>query len=215
MSGGSNPFPMVRKRPEKDAGIAVLEREVERLARTARDLEARLAVERAEVRRLAKGLAVRERRERVLLAALGMGPRSRPGDRGRFGELQDSVVSLQEYLLKTSDRIDHILTALKEHREFLLQIDKRVVHTGTRDRIRLELDIMKNTLSILALAGVEVDDALLKEIDKVKATAAKAGESVEDLRRTKDALDKRYEEELKRFDLEAIWAKRREIPGYR
>ncbi len=215
MSVGSNPVPMVRKRQEKDARIAVLEREVERLARTARGLEARLAVERAEVRSLSKGLAVRERRERVLLAALGLGSRARPGDRGRFGDLQDSVVSLQEYLLKTSDRIDHILTALKEHREFLLQIDKRVVHTGTRDRIRLELDIMKNTLSILALAGVEVDDALLKEIDKVKATAAKAGESVEDLRRTKEALDRRYEEELKRFDLEAIWAKRREIPGYR
>ena len=205
---------MPRKRDEKDDRIALLEREVERLARAARDSGARLAVERERVRRLTKAMAARERRERVLLDAIGLRPRSRPGDRGRLGELQDSVVGLQEYLLRTSDRIDHILTALKEHREFLLQLDKRVLQSGTRDRIRLELDIMKNTLTILALAGVEVDGALPKEIDKVRAAAARAGD-IEDLRKTKEALDRRYEEELKRFDLDAIWAKRREIPGYR
>jgi len=206
---------MARGREGKDARIALLEREVERLTRALREANARAALERERVRRLAKASAARERRERVLLDALGLTSRSRAGDRGRLGELQESVVSLQEYLLKTGDRIDHILTALKEHREFLLQLDKRVLQGGTRDRIRLELDIMKNTLSILALAGVEVDDALPKEIDKVRAAAGKAGESVDDLRRTKEALDKRYEEELKRFDLDAIWAKRREIPGYR
>jgi len=215
MSGRPNLFVMPRTRDGKDGRIALLEREVERLTRAARDSEARLAVEREKVRRLTKAMAARERRERVLLDALGLRPRSKPGDRGRLGELQDSVVGLQEYLLRTSERIDRILTALKEHREFLLQLDKRVLQTGTRDRIRLELDIMKNTLSILALAGVEVDDALRKEIDKVRAAAAKAVENVEDLRKTKEALDRRYEEELKRFDLDAIWAKRREIPGYR
>ncbi len=215
MSAPAHPRGMARRRGGKDARIALLEREVERLARGARAADARAAVERERARRLAKSLAARERRERVLLEALGLRPGARPGDRGRLGELQDTVVSLQEYLLKTSDRIDHILTALKEHREFLLQLDKRVLQGGTRDRIRLELDIMKNTLSIFALAGVEVDEALPKEIDKVRATASKAGESVDDLRRTKEALDKRYEEELKRFDLDAIWAKRREIPGYR
>jgi len=215
MPARPNPTGMARKRESKDARIALLEREVERLARGVREADARAAVERERGRRLAKGMAARERRERVVLDALGLTPRSRAGDRGRLGDLQASVVRLQEYLLKTGERIDHILTALKEHREFLLQLDKRVLQGGTRDRIRLELDIMKNTLSILALAGVEVDDALPREIDKVRAATGKAGESVDDLRRTKEALDKRYEEELKRFDLDAIWAKRREIPGYR
>ncbi len=193
----------------------MLEREVERLTKTMRALEARLVVERERARGLEKAMARRERRERVLMDALALRPRARPGDRGRLGEVQASVAGLQEYLLRTSERIDRILTALKEHREFLLQLDKRVLHQGTRDRIRLELDVMKNTLSILALAGVEVDDALLKEIEKVKTAAARSAEDVEDLRKTKEALDKRFEEELKRFDLEAIWAKRREIPGYR
>ncbi len=215
MPARPNPTGMARKRGSTDARIALLEREVERLARAVREADARAAVERERGRRLAKGMAARERRERVLLDALGLTPRSRAGDRGRLGDLQGSVVRLQEYLLKTGERIDHILTALKEHREFLVQLDKRVLQGGTRDRIRLELDIMKNTLSILALAGVEVDDALPREIDRVRAAAGKAGESVDDLRRTKEALDRRYEEELKRFDLDAIWAKRREIPGYR
>jgi hypothetical protein len=215
ITGRPNPSQMARKRDEGAARIVLLEREIDRLTRAVREAEARAAVERDRVGRLERAMAARERRERLLLEALGLRPRSRPGDRGRLGEVQNSVVGLQEYLLKTGDRIDRILTALKEHREFLLQLDKRVLQTGTRDRIRLELDIMKNTLSILSLAGVEVDEDLPKEIENVRAAASKAGESVEDLRKTKEALDRRYEEELKRFDLEAIWAKRREIPGYR
>jgi len=205
---------MARARRAADR-VGFLEREVGRLARAVRSLEARVAVERSRAARIEKGMAARERRERVAMDALGLKARARPGDRGRLGEVEKIVVGLQEYLLRTSERIDAILTALKEHREFLLQLDKRVLHQGTRDRIRLELDIMKNTLSILALAGVEVDDALPKEIDTLKASASKADEDVETLRKTKEALDKRFEEELKRFDLGAIWAKRREIPGYR
>ena len=168
-----------------------------------------------EVARLAKLVAGLERRERVIAGALGLGPRAKPGHSGRFGEVEKSVVQLQEYLLKTSDRIDKILTALKEHREFLGALDDRFFRAGTRERIRMELDIMKNTLSILAIAGVEVDDAIVKDIDKVRASALKEEADPEALAKDKQALDKRYEEELKRFDLEAIWAKRREIPGYR
>src|SRR3972149_2436068 len=98
-------------------------------------------------------------------AAGGAAGRARPasrGARGRIGEVEKTVVHLQESLLRTSERIDHILTALKEHREFLLQLDKRVLHQGTRDRIRLELGIMKKTLSILALAGGEGGGARLR-----------------------------------------------------
>jgi len=49
----------------------------------------------------------------------------------------------------------------------------------------------------------------------VRVSALKQEADLPELRRTKEALDKRYEEELKRFDLEAIWSKKREIPGYR
>jgi len=188
---------------------------MERLTTAVKTVESRLAVERDRVRRLTSEMAAREKGERALRSALRIGPRAKAGAKGRLGELEETVVGLQEYLLRTSERIDKILTALKEHREFLGELDKRVVQTGTRDRIRLELDVMKNTLSILALAGVEVDDALPREIDKVRAASLKDDADLSDLRRTKDAIDRKFDEELKRFDLEAIWSKKREIPGYR
>ena len=175
----------------------------------------RIAALEREVARLKTLVAAVGRRERVYRRALGLGPRARAGDSGRLGDLEKSVLHLQEYLLRTSERIDKILTALKEHREFLAALDKRFFQTGTRERIRMELDIMKNTLSILAIAGVEVDDGIVKDIDKVRASALKDATEPATLAKEKEALDKRYEEELKRFDLEAIWAKKREIPGYR
>jgi len=208
-------YPVARRASDPESRIADLQAQVGRLGTAVRALESRLAVEQDRTRRLAKEVAAQQRRERVVLGALGLGGRSKAGAKARLGEVEASVVRLQEYLLRTSERIDHILTALKEHREFLGELDKRVIHTGTRERIRLELDIMKNTLSILSLAGVEVDDALPREIERVRVSALKQEADLPELRRTKEALDKRYEEELKRFDLEAIWAKKREIPGYR
>jgi len=206
---------MGARKGEIRSRVTDLEGQVDRLTTAVRSLERRLAVERDRARRLTKEIASRDRRERIVLSALRLGPRAKAGAKGRLGDIEQSVVKLQEYLLRTSERIDHILTALKEHREFLGQLDKRVIQTGTRERIRLELDVMKNTLSILALAGVEVDDALPREIEKVRASVLKQEADLDEIRRTKEALDKRYDEELKRFDLEAIWAKKREIPGYR
>ena len=206
---------MKRRTAGTDGRLASLEGEVERLTKGVRSLEARLAVERDRTRRLEKEAASQGRREKVVLAALRLSPKAKAGTKGRLGDLEETIVGLQEYLLRTSDRIDKILTALKEHREFLGELDKRVVQTGTRERIRLELDVMKNTLSILALAGVEVDDALPREIEKVRTASLKEEADLAELRRTKDALDKRFDEELKRFNLDEIWAMKREIPGYR
>jgi chromosome segregation ATPase len=206
---------MARRSADPKARIASLEGEIERLTRAMDSVEARLAVERDRAKRLEKEVASQGRRGKAVLSALRLGPRSKAGAKGRLGDLEETVVGLQEYLLRTSERIDKILTALKEHREFLGELDKSIVQTGTRERIRLELDVMKNTLSILALAGVEVDDALPREIDKLRANSVKDDADLPELRRTKEALDKRFDEELKRFDLESIWSKKREIPGYR
>ena len=206
---------MKRRAAGRDARLTSLEGEVERLTKGVRSLETRLAVERDRTRRLEKEAATQGRREKVVLAALRLSPKAKAGTKGRLGDLEETIVGLQQYLLRTSDRIDKILTALKEHREFLGELDKRVIQTGTRERIRLELDVMKNTLSILALAGVEVDDSLPREIEKVRSAALKQEADLAELRRTKEALDKRFDEELKRFDLESIWSKKREIPGYR
>jgi hypothetical protein len=129
-------------------------------------------------------------------------------------ELQDSVVRLEGYLLKTADRIESILSALKQHWELLISVNKRLLDIGTRDRIRLELDVMKNTLSILSLNGVEYDASLIRDIDALHGNLCQF-EDVMGFEGAKAELYRKFDGELKKFDLDAIWSKRKEIPGYR
>ncbi len=152
----------------------------------------------------------------VLYAALGLPDRARRGDRGKVGELNEAVLRIQDYLLRTSERLDHILSTLKNHRELLVRMNQRMYNVGTRERIRMELDIMKNTASLLALNGVELEDALLAEIEKVRKSTAKDEVQVADLRKAKEALDKRFDTAVGKFDLSTIYrARNRGIPGYR
>ncbi len=199
-------------RVSKSAGsaekeIAALRRELRAMDRELRDQEERLKA-------LTKRSELSQRRQAVLFDALQLGETPKRGDRGVIRELQDSVVRLEDYLLKTADRIENILNALKQHRELLVTVNKRVLDVGTKDRIRLELDVMKNTLSILSLNGVEYDASLLKEIDTLREKLAKS-EDLAQLERAKADLDKKFDGELKKYDLEAIWARKKEIPGYR
>ncbi len=186
--------------------LAALRRELSAMDRRLRDQEER-------IKALSKAVEVSGRRQAVVADALRLGDQPRRGDRGVIRELQDSVVRLEDYLLKTADRIENILTALKQHRELLVTVNKRVLDVGTKDRIRLELDVMKNTLSILSLNGVEYDAGLVKEIESLREKLAKSADLAQ-LERAKADLDKKFDGELKKFDLEAIWAKK-EIPGYR
>lgn len=196
----------------KTAGSA--EREIAALRRELKAMDRRLREQEERLRAVAKLSEASSRRERVLVDALQLGEQPRRGDRGVIRELQDSVVRLEDYLLKTADRIENILSALKQHRELLVTVNKRVLDVGTKDRIRLELDVMKNTLSILTLNGVEYDGTLVKEIESLREKLVKS-EDLAQLERAKADLDKKFDGELKKFDLEAIWTKKKEIPGYR
>ncbi len=189
-------------------------RELGGLRRDLEALERRLEKQEARVRALTKAVDTEGRRGRVIAEALRLGDRAKSGDRGILRELEDSIVRTEDYLLKTAERIENILTALKQHREFLMNMNKRVLDVGAKDRIRLELDVMKNTLSILALNGIEFDAALVKDIDGLRRSL-KDAEDVGKLERAKADLDKKFDEELKKFDLEAVWSRKKEIPGYR
>ena len=157
-----------------------------------------------------------EDRQAVLFAALGLGERARRGDRGTVGELNDAVLKIQDHLLRSSERIDHILGTLKNHRELLVKMNQRLYQVGTRERIRMELDIMKNTLSVLALNGVEVDDGLIPEIQKLRESSQKDDADIVALRKTKEKLDKRFDSEVRKFDFTAMYRPRdKDVPGYR
>lgn len=167
-----------------------------------------------ELARLRRDITALRRRQDVVFGALHLDARARKGDRGVVRDLQESVVRLEDYLLRGSERIENILNALKQHRELLVAMNRRLLDVGTRDRIRVELDVMKNTLSILAMNGIEFDADMVKDIEELR-TDLRDAEDLVDLEKAKADLDKRFHGELKKFDLDAIWAKRKDIPGYR
>ncbi len=173
----------------------------------------RLALQDVRLHDLVRSSEEQRRRQTIIYGALQFGERPRKGDRGVIREMQESIVRLEDYLLRTSERIESILSALQQHREFLINVNKRLLSAGTKDRIRLELDVMKNTASILALSGVELDTALLRDIDKVRRSVRENSDLTE-LEKAKADLDKRFDGELRKFDLDAIWTKKKAIPGY-
>ncbi len=187
--------------------LAAVRRQLQALDRRLRDQEQRL-------RDLAKASDHGGRGLARVYDALQLGEAPKKGDRGVVRDLQDSVERLEDYLLKTSDRIETIFSALKQHRELLVSVNKRVLDSGTKDRIRLELDVMKNTLSILSLNGVDFDASIVKDIESLRARLRQS-EDLAVLERAKADIDKKFDGELKKYDLDAIWAKKKEIPGYR
>ncbi len=205
---------MARMEGRVPDSVSALEKEVAALRRQLRAVDRKLEAQESRLRSLGKASAVASRRQAVVYEALRLGEAAKKGERGVIRELQDSVLRLEDYLLKTADRIENILTALKQHRELLVSVNKRVLDVGTKDRIRLELDVMKNTLSILSLNGVEYDAALVKEIDGLRVKLRQS-EDLPRLEQAKAELDKKFDGELKKFDLGAIWARKKEIPGYR
>lgn len=205
---------MRRARGVDSTQIAALEKETAALRRELTATVRRLRQQEERLRELSRASEGLNRHEAVVFEALQLGESPRKGDRGVIRELQDSVVRLEDYLLKTADRIENILTALKQHRELLVGVNKRVLDVGTKDRIRLELDVMKNTLSILALNGVEFDLALVKDIDALRSKLRES-EDLAHLEHAKADLDKKFDGELKKYDLESIWARKKDIPGYR
>ena len=205
---------MARGASNEGQAVRSLEKTVTALRRQLRVIDRRLLEQERRLKDLAKTSESSARRQDILVDALRLGERPRKGNRGVVRDLQDSVERLEDYLLKTADRIETIFSALKQHRELLVTVNKRVLDVGTKDRIRLELDVMKNTLSILSLNGVEFDAGLLKEINDLRARLRQS-EDLPVLERAKADLDKKFDGELKKFDLEAIWARKKEIPGYR
>ena len=208
-----HPTAMAGKSASRDPVARALEREFARLRKDVVSMDRRLRAQENRLRGVAKAADEGRRRDDVVSAALQLPPRPRRGERGIVADLLESIARLEDYLLKTSERIENILSALKQHRELLVAMNKRVLTTGTRDRIRLELDVMKNTVSILALNGIEMDEDVVKEIEKLRASVH-AAEDLAELEKAKAVLDTKFDAELKKFDLDAIWSKRKEIPGY-
>jgi hypothetical protein len=186
------------------------------LARKVRELQGRLGAQQRRIQSLEKRLETRVRREEIILNAIGLEPsKVKPGERGSVGELQRILLKNEELLLSSNKRVESILTALKNHREVLIKLNKRVYKEGARDQIKLELAVMGNTLSLLGMGGFEFDGSLPEEIKRIRAMLNKEDAEMSKVRKRKETLDKRFENELQKFDMNSVYSKKKDIPGYR
>jgi len=179
-----------------------------------KSMQKQLAEEKKKTRALERKLETRIKREGIMMDALRITSRTKKGDGGLMGDLNGTVMRLEEYLLRTSERIDNILNALKGHRDFLVKMNRKLNKIGTRERMVLELDIMRNTLWILGMNGVKIDIALVREIETLRNDAGEDTTKVIDLKERKGSIDKKFDDELRRVDLEKISHRAADIPGY-
>lgn len=191
-----------------------LQGRLDKVERRLKSIQKRLAEEKKRTRALERKLETRIKREGIMMDALRVTSRTKKGEAGLVGELNGAVMRLEEYLLRTSERIDNILSAMKSHRDFLVKMNRKLNKIGTRERMVLELDIMRNTLWILGMNRIKIDTALVKEIETLRKDAGEDTLKVIDLKERKGSIDKKFDDELRRVDLEKISHKTADIPGY-
>jgi hypothetical protein len=197
----------VRPQPRRTAETSV--------ERRLRELQARARAQQNRIQSLEKRLDTRVRREEAVLGVLGLEPsRMRMGEKGTIGELQRILLKNEELLLSSNKRMESILTALKNHREVLIRLNKRVYKEGAREQMRLELAVMQNTLQLLGMGGFEFDQTLVGDIRRLKGLLEKDDAEMSKIRKRKETLDKKFETELQKFDLESAYQKKKDIPGY-
>ena len=195
-------------------GASKLQGRLDKVERRLKSIQKQLVEEKKRTRSLERKLETRIKREEVMMDALRITTRTKKGEGGLMGDLNGAVMRLEEYLLRTSERIDNILSALKRHRDFLVKMSRKLNKVGTRERMVLELDIMRNTLWILGMNGVKIDIALVKEIETLRKDAGEDTTKVIDLKERKGSVDKKFDDELRRVDLEKISHRTADIPGY-
>jgi chromosome segregation ATPase len=181
-----------------------LQGRLDKVERRLKSIQKQLVEEKKKTRALERKLETRIKREGIMMEALRITSRTKKGEGGLIGDLNGAVMRLEEYLLRTSERIDNILNALKGHRDFLVKMNQKLNKIGTRERMVLELDIMRNTLWILGMNGVKIDLALVKEIELLRKDAGEDTTMVIDLKERKGSIDKKFDDELRRVYLEKV-----------
>ncbi len=172
----------------------------------------------AQAKRIAsleKRLETRIKREEILMAALGLRPQSKKGERGAVGSLTESVLKVDEAVLSMGKRMENMLSALKNHREYLIRLNKKVYRVDPVKRIEMQIEIMKATLSIMALSGFDINKSLFSEMKKVNRMLAKDDADIAKVHKRMATVKRKYDEEMERFDYESIFKKSDNIPGYR
>jgi len=155
------------------------------------------------------------KREEVIMKALRITSRSKPGEVGVIEDLNSSILKAEKYMLHMGKRIDNVLAAIKNHREYLIKLNKKVHKDDTKKRIEMEVDIINNTLSVMALSGFDINKSLFSDVKRIRKMISDKDVELTKLRKRKERLERKFEDEMERFDFESIYKKGDDIPGYR
>ena len=185
-----------------------LEKELKQLKETNREQQ-------KKIRSLEGKMETRIKREDVVMTALDLHSRSQKGQRGAVGDLNQSIIKTDEHLLKLNKRMENVLSAIKNHREYLIRLNKRVYKEDPVKLIDLELDVMANTLNVMALSGFSIDKGLFNDVKKIKKMMDKKDLELAKLKKRMSTFTRKFDDELERFDFESIYKKAEHIPGYR
>jgi hypothetical protein len=186
-----------------------------RLRKDLADLRKTAAAQSKRIASLEKKLETRVRREELIMTALDLRPQSKKGEKGAIGTLTSSVLKVDDAVLSMGKRMENMLSALKNHREYLIRLNKKVYRVDPVKRIEMQLEIMKATLSIMALSGFDINKALFGEMKKVNKMLAKEDADLAKVHKRMATVKRKFDEEMERFDFESIFRKSDNIPGYR
>jgi hypothetical protein len=192
-----------------------IERENEKLKEEIKTLKEKARVQARELKGLQGKMETRVRREEVLMKALKVSSRTKKGEAGVIGDLNSSILKAENYMLHMGKRIDNVLAAIKNHREYLIKLNKKVYKHDARKRIEMEVEIMNNTLSIMALSGFDINKTLFTDLKKMRKMMEKKDVDLSKLKKSLERLESKFEDEMERFDYESIFQKSEDIPGYR
>jgi hypothetical protein len=191
------------------------ERENRRLADDIRELRLVTGEQGRVIRSLEGRMETRVKREEVVMKALNFSSRTKKGENGVIGELNRSILKTEEYLLHMGKRIDNILSAIKNHREYLIRLNRKVYRADAKKFIEIEIEIINNTLSIMALSGFDINKSIFTDTKRIKKMIAKEDVDLAKVRKSMERLESKFDDEMERFDYESIFKESHDIPGYR
>ncbi len=177
-------------------------------------LKKRIREQERRIKSLDSRMQTRVKREKLFMKALDINNRTKADEVVPVAQAARSILALEDTFLDMQKRIGSVLKALKTHRESIVRLNKRVYREDSRNSMRLELRIMRNTLAIMAMNGMAYNTEILDEIDELEELL----ESEKDLsviKKEKKRLDRRYRKELERYDIKKIHEQKAHIPGYR
>ncbi|MCK5024603.1 MAG: hypothetical protein KAR56_03200 [Thermoplasmata archaeon] len=187
---------------------AKLKDEIKALKDTGREQKKKL-------KSLTSKMETRTKREEIIMSTLDINTRTKKGQRSAVSDLNRSLIKTDEHLLKLSKRMENVLSAIKNHREYLIRLNKRVYKENPVKLIEMELDVMCNTLNVMALSGFGIDKGLFNDVKKIRKLMDKKDIELSNIKKRMSTFTRKFDDEMERFDFESIYKKAEHIPGYR